>query len=67
MKQNKCKFTSLHIYVYKLTWRRAFEQLEREMDVACGDSIRRMEDAGQLVVTDGEQRLCAYATYPLIE
>ncbi|KAB5588413.1 hypothetical protein CTheo_8142 [Ceratobasidium theobromae] len=45
----------------------AFEQLEREINAACEDTIRRMEDAGQLVVTDGEQGMCSFSTYPLID
>lgn len=44
-----------------------FEQLEREMDAAVMDTIQRMEDAGQLVITDGEQRISSFATYPIID
>lgn len=44
-----------------------FEQLEREMDASCADTIRRLEDAGQMVITDGEQRISSFATYPLID
>ncbi|KAG9125721.1 hypothetical protein FRC07_006462 [Ceratobasidium sp. 392] len=44
-----------------------FEQLRREMDASCNESIRRMEDAGHIVVTDGEQRFSAVATYPIME
>ncbi|CAE6464874.1 unnamed protein product [Rhizoctonia solani] len=45
----------------------AFEQLEPEINAACEDTIRRMEDAGQLVVTDGEQRISSFATYPIFD
>ncbi|KAF8674508.1 5-methyltetrahydropteroyltriglutamate-homocysteine S-methyltransferase [Rhizoctonia solani] len=44
-----------------------FEQLEPEINHACEDTIRRMEDAGQLVITDGEQRISSFATYPIFE
>ncbi|KAG8707619.1 hypothetical protein FRC09_001727 [Ceratobasidium sp. 395] len=44
-----------------------FEQLQREMDASCTESIRRMEDAGHMVVTDGEQRFSPVATYPIME
>ncbi|CUA69055.1 hypothetical protein RSOLAG22IIIB_13924 [Rhizoctonia solani] len=44
-----------------------FEQLEPEIDAACEDTIRRMEDAGQLVITDGEQRINSFATYPIFD
>ncbi|KAG8773298.1 hypothetical protein FRC12_002589 [Ceratobasidium sp. 428] len=44
-----------------------FEQLQREMDASCTESIRRMEDAGHIVVTDGEQRFSPVATYPIME
>ncbi|CAE6534023.1 unnamed protein product [Rhizoctonia solani] len=44
-----------------------FEQLEPEINAACEDTIRRMEDAGQLVVTDGEQRISSFATYPIFD
>lgn len=37
------------------------------MDASCADTIRRLEDAGQMVITDGEQRISSFATYPLIE
>ena len=43
------------------------EELEREQDEACRDSITRMEATGQWVVTDGEQRESSFATYPLTD
>jgi methionine synthase II (cobalamin-independent) len=41
------------------------EQLNREQDAACQDSIKRMEATGSPIVTDGEQRASSFATYPL--
>ncbi len=41
--------------------------LEREQDAACLDSIRRMEETGSPMVTDGEQRESSFATYPLTD
>lgn len=43
------------------------EQLRAAQDVACKDSIERMEAAGQPMVTDGEQRASSFATYPLTD
>jgi methionine synthase II (cobalamin-independent) len=43
------------------------EQLEREQDVACLDSIKRMEETGAPIVSDGEQRMSSFATYPLTD
>jgi methionine synthase II (cobalamin-independent) len=43
------------------------EELEREQDAACLDSIRRMEATGAPIVSDGEQRASSFATYPLTE
>ena len=43
------------------------EDLEREQDAACLDSIKRMEAAGSNIVTDGEQRVSSFATYPLAD
>jgi len=44
-----------------------FEQLQKEQDKACLDSIKGMEETGQWVVTDGEQRASSFATYPLTD
>src|SRR5260221_11419791 len=41
------------------------EQLTQEQDAACLDSIKRMEAAGSTIVSDGEQRMSSFATYPL--
>jgi len=43
------------------------EQLEREQDAACLDSIKRMEATGSPIVSDGEQRISSFATYPLTD
>ena len=44
-----------------------FEQLQAEQDKAAEDSIRRLEETGQDVVTDGEQRESSFATYPITD
>jgi methionine synthase II (cobalamin-independent) len=41
--------------------------LQKEQDAACKDSIERMEQTGQWIVTDGEQRESSFATYPLTD
>jgi methionine synthase II (cobalamin-independent) len=43
------------------------EQLTREQDAACLDSIKRMEATGSPIVSDGEQRMSSFATYPITE
>ena len=43
------------------------QQLETEQDAACLDSIRRMEQTGSPIVSDGEQRASSFATYPLTD
>ena len=43
------------------------EELVREQDAACLDSIRRMEATGAPIVSDGEQRASSFATYPLTD
>ena len=40
-------------------------QLEREQDMACRDSIQRLEATGSPIISDGEQRISSFATYPL--
>jgi methionine synthase II (cobalamin-independent) len=45
----------------KITW----EQLVAAQDEAAADSIRRLEETGEPIVTDGEQRESSFATYPL--
>ena len=41
------------------------EQLEALFDDAVRDTLRRFEDTGSPVVTDGEQRKPSFATYPV--
>ena len=43
----------------------AREDLTREQDAACRDSIQRMGATGAPIVSDGEQRASSFATYPL--
>jgi methionine synthase II (cobalamin-independent) len=43
------------------------EELTIEQDVACLDSIRRMEATGSPIVSDGEQRASSFATYPITD
>ncbi len=43
------------------------EQLLAEQDVACRDSIERMEATGSPIVSDGEQRASSFATYPITD
>src|SRR5215475_5168958 len=43
------------------------QQLEHEQDEACRDSIKRMEATGSPIVSDGEQRMSSFATYPLTD
>ena len=43
------------------------EELEREQEAACKDSIERMEATGSPIVSDGEQRASSFATDPLAD
>jgi methionine synthase II (cobalamin-independent) len=43
------------------------EELTREQDEACRDSIQRMEATGSRLVSDGEQRASSFATYPIVD
>jgi methionine synthase II (cobalamin-independent) len=45
----------------KISW----EQLLAAQDDAAADSIRRLEEVGEPIVTDGEQRESSFATYPV--
>jgi methionine synthase II (cobalamin-independent) len=47
----------------KITW----DQLKEAQDEAAADSIRRLEETGEPVVTDGEQRESSFATYPITD
>src|SRR5262245_46454031 len=42
-------------------------ELEREQDAACLDSIKRMEETGAPIVSDGEQRMSSFATYAITD
>jgi methionine synthase II (cobalamin-independent) len=44
-----------------------FEQLQAEQDAAAEDSIKRLEETGEPIVTDGEQRESSFATYPITD
>ncbi|MDQ2907964.1 MAG: hypothetical protein M3R44_01270 [Candidatus Eremiobacteraeota bacterium] len=44
-----------------------FEQLSREQDAAAADSLKRGEATGAPVISDGEQRISSFATYPLAD
>jgi methionine synthase II (cobalamin-independent) len=44
-----------------------WEQLKAEQDAAAEDSIKRLEETGVAVVTDGEQRESSFATYPITD
>ena len=41
------------------------EELEARQDEAAEDSIKRLEETGEVLVTDGEQRESSFATYPI--
>jgi 5-methyltetrahydropteroyltriglutamate--homocysteine methyltransferase len=45
--------------------RLASDALEAQFDDAVRDTIRRFEETGSPVITDGEQRKSSFATYPL--
>jgi len=47
----------------KITW----EQLQEQQDKAAEDSIHRLEQVGEPIVTDGEQRESSFATYPITD
>ena len=43
------------------------QQLMLEQDIACYDSIKRMEATGAPIISDGEQRASSFATYPITD
>ncbi len=47
----------------EITW----EDLQALQDEAAEDSIRRLEETGEPLVTDGEQRESSFATYPITD
>jgi len=44
-----------------------FDELKAEQDTAAEDSIKRLEETGETMVTDGEQRESSFATYPITD
>src|SRR6195952_3300992 len=44
-----------------------WSDLQAEQDKAAEDSIRRLEEVGEPIVTDGEQRESSFATYPITD
>jgi methionine synthase II (cobalamin-independent) len=44
-----------------------FEQLQSQQDEAAEDSIKRFEQVGEPIVTDGEQRESSFATYSITD
>ncbi len=47
----------------EITW----EDLQALQDEAAEDSIKRLEETGEPLVTDGEQRESSFATYPITD
>jgi methionine synthase II (cobalamin-independent) len=45
----------------------SFDQLQALQDAAAEDSIKRLEQTGEPIVTDGEQRESSFATYNLTD
>ncbi len=45
----------------------AFADLEAEQDAAVRDSITRFEATGSPIISDGEQRISSFATYPITD
>jgi methionine synthase II (cobalamin-independent) len=41
-------------------------QLEEEQNAAVADTIKRFEATGSPIITDGEQRVSSFATYPTL-
>jgi methionine synthase II (cobalamin-independent) len=44
-----------------------WSELQAQQDAAAEDSIRRLEEVGEPIVTDGEQRESSFATYPITD
>merc|ERR1719183_806614 len=42
-------------------------ELKAAQDKAVRDSIKRMEATGSPIVSDGEQRMSSFATYPIVD
>jgi methionine synthase II (cobalamin-independent) len=47
----------------EITW----EELQALQDEAAEDSVKRLEETGEPLVTDGEQRESSFATYPITD
>src|SRR5829696_9502889 len=47
----------------EITW----EELQALQDEAAEDSIKRLEETGEPLVSDGEQRWSSFATYPITD
>jgi methionine synthase II (cobalamin-independent) len=45
----------------------SYDDLLAEQDAAARDSIQRLQDTGEPIVTDGEQRESSFATYPITD
>ena len=45
----------------------SFKELEAEQNAAVRDSITRLEATGSPIISDGEQRISSFATYPLVD
>lgn len=45
----------------------AFAELEAEQDASVRDSITRFEATGSPIISDGEQRISSFATYPITD
>ena len=43
------------------------EQLQAEQQTAVEDTIKRFEASGSPIITDGEQRISSFATYPIAD
>ncbi len=42
-------------------------QLEDQQDAAVADTLERFEATGSPIITDGEQRVSSFATYPIAD
>jgi methionine synthase II (cobalamin-independent) len=42
-------------------------ELEKEQDAAVADTIKRFEATGSPIISDGEQRVSSFATYPIAD
>ena len=43
------------------------DQLEQEQNTAVADTLKRFEATGSPIITDGEQRVSSFATYPIAD